>query len=79
LATDFDIRGRIADHLQDFFELMVNCFYWVDYLDEDAYQDQETLRVFTREVYKEHVKNDADLCDFNLPEAQQAQRYRIIV
>ncbi len=63
--------GRIADHLQDFFELMVNCPYWVDYLDEDSYQDPEILREFAKEVYEEHVENDADLCDFDLPEAQQ--------
>ena len=25
--------GRIADNLTDFFELIVNCPYWIDYLD----------------------------------------------
>jgi len=69
--------GRIADHLQDFFELMVNCPYWVDYLDEDSYQDRETLRKFAKEVYEEHVENDADLCGFDLPEAQQELAERL--
>lgn len=63
--------GRIADNLQEFFEFMVNCPYWQDYLDEEEYQDQEELREFAREVYEEHVENDADLCSFDLPEAQQ--------
>lgn len=62
--------GRIADNLQDFFEFMVNCPYWQDYLDEDKYQSQEELRKFTREVYEE-LKNEMDLCGFHLSEAQQ--------
>ena len=63
--------GRIADNLQDFFEFVVNCPYWQDYLDEDEYQDQAELREFARDVYEKHVENDADLYGFNLPEAQQ--------
>lgn len=63
--------GRIAENLQDFFEFMINCPYWQDYLDEDKYQDREELREFAREVYEEQVETDADLYDFNLPEAQQ--------
>lgn len=64
--------GRIAENLQDFFELVVNCCpHWQDYLDEDKYQDQETLREFAREIYEEGVKTEADMCDFDLPEAQQ--------
>ena len=27
--------GRIADSLEDFFEFVVNCPYWKDYLDEE--------------------------------------------
>lgn len=63
--------GRIAENLQDFFEFVVNCPYWQDYLDEDEYQNQEDLSEFAREVYEEHMENAADLCDFDLPEAQQ--------
>lgn len=63
--------GRIAENLQDFFEFVVNCPYWQDYLDEDEYQNQEELSEFAREVYEEHMENAADLCDFDLPEAQQ--------
>lgn len=63
--------GRIAENLQDFFEFVVNCPYWQDYLDEDEYQNQEDLSEFTREVYEGHMENAADLCDFDLPEAQQ--------
>lgn len=63
--------GRIAENLQDFFEFVINCPYWQDYLDEDEYQNQEDLSEFAREVYEEHMENAADLCDFDLPEAQQ--------
>ncbi len=63
--------GRIADNLQEFFEFVVNCPYWEDYLDEDEYQDREELREFAREVYEGHIENEADLCIFDLPEAQQ--------
>lgn len=63
--------GRIADNLQEFFEFMVNCPYWQDYLDEDAYQDQGELREFAKEVYEEHVETESDLCGFDLPEAQK--------
>ena len=48
-----------------------------DYLDEDEYQDQGELREFAREVYEEHVENEADLYGFDLPEAQQELAGRI--
>jgi len=63
--------GRVADNLREFFEFVLNCPYWQDYLDEDAYQNREDLGKFAKKVYKEHVENDADLCGFDLPEAQQ--------
>ena len=39
--------------------------------DEDKYQHREKLREFAREVYEKQMENDADLCGFDLPEAQQ--------
>ncbi len=63
--------GRIADNLQDFFVFVINCPYWQDYLDEDAYQDRESLGEFAKEVYEELVESEADECGFDLPEAQQ--------
>ena len=33
--------GRIADNLTDFFELIVNCPYWIDYLDCSQYSSKE--------------------------------------
>ena len=63
--------GRIADNLQEFFEFMVNCSYWQDYLEEDEYQDREELNKFAREVYEEQIENETDLCGFDLPGAQQ--------
>lgn len=62
--------GRIADNLDDFFEFMVNCPYWMDYLEEDEYQDREGLGEFAKEIFEEHAENAQDI-DFNLPEAQK--------
>lgn len=61
--------GRIADSLEDFFEFMVNCPYWMDYLDEDEYQDAEGLAEYAAEVFKEHMEN-AKGTGFDLPAAQ---------
>lgn len=52
--------GRIADNLQEFFEFVINCPYWQDYLDEDKYQHREKLREFAREVYEKQMENDAE-------------------
>lgn len=63
--------GRIADNIQEFFEFMVNCPRWTDYLWEGAYEDEEELREFAEEIYEEHMDDAQDLSDFDLPEAQQ--------
>ena len=62
--------GRIADSLKEFFELMVNCPGWRDYLEEEAYQDQESLAAFAKEIYEEHLEDMEDM-DFDLPAAQR--------
>lgn len=62
--------GRIADSLNDFFELMINCPYWLDYLCEEEYQERETLSEFAKEIFEEHVEN-AQEDEFDLCEAQQ--------
>lgn len=49
---------------------MVNCPYWIDYLEEDEYQDREGLGEFAKEIFEEHAENAQDI-DFNLPEAQK--------
>lgn len=62
--------GRIAENLKEFFEFMVNCPYWSDYLDEDKYQDRDGLSEFAKEVFAQHMENAEDI-DFDLPAAQQ--------
>ena len=62
--------GRIADNLKEFFEFMVNCPHWLDYLDEEEYCDRGSLEVYAREVFEEHIK-DAEDMDFDLEKAQQ--------
>lgn len=59
--------GRIADNLQDFFEFMINCPYWQDYLDEHEYENRDVLGEFAKRVYEEYINS----CDFDVPEAQQ--------
>ena len=68
--------GRIADSLEEFFEFMVNCPYWMDYLEEDEYQDREALGEFAEEVFAEHVEDAGDI-DFDLPEAQRELAERL--
>lgn len=62
--------GRIADSLKEFFEFMINCPYWEDYLDEGEYRDRESLDGFAKEIFEEHMEN-AEEIEFDLPKAQQ--------
>ena len=62
--------GRVADSMTEFFEFMVNCPYWSDYLDEEEYLDREDLSEFAEEIYEEHVENAKDI-EFDLPGAQR--------
>lgn len=68
--------GRIANDMKEFFEFMVNCPYWEDYLEEEEYQDEEDLEEFVEEIYEEHVE-DAEDDGFNLPKAQQELANRL--
>lgn len=52
--------GRIADNLQDFFELIINCPYWKDCIYEAVYQDIEELREFAKEIYEENEEQDEE-------------------
>ena len=51
--------GRIADSLQDFFEFVINCPYWQDYLDEDEYLDVEAydLDTLCRMIYAGEIQD----------------------
>ena len=68
--------GRIADDLKEFFEFMVNCPYWLDYLEEDEYRDKDDLSEFAKEIFEEHAENARDI-DLDLPEAQQELAARL--
>lgn len=68
--------GRIADNLNDFFELMINCPYWLDYVCEEEYQDREKLSEFAKEIFEEYVDNAQD-DGFDLCEAQQELAYNL--
>ncbi len=62
--------GRIADNLKDFFEFMINCPYWQDYLYEEEYRDRESLDEFAKEIFREHMENAKEI-ELDLPEAQK--------
>lgn len=70
--------GRIAENLKEFFEFMVHCPDWLDYLEEEEYQDRDDLGEFAREIFEEHVEN-AEEIGFDLPEMQKklADRFKI--
>lgn len=68
--------GRIADNLKEFFEFMVNCPYWLDYLDEEEYCNRERLGEYAKEIFEEHIENAEDM-EFNLAEAQQKLANRL--
>lgn len=62
--------GRIADSLHDFFEFVIHCPYWQDYLQEEPYQDKERLDEYAKgnfERLRESFREDG----MNLPEIQQ--------
>lgn len=62
--------GRIADNLHDFFEFVIYCPYWQDYLREEAYQDRERLGKFAKENF-ERFRESFQENGVNLLEAQQ--------
>ena len=62
--------GRIADSLHDFFEFVIRCPYWQDYLCEEVYQDREKLGKFAKENF-ERLKESFKADGFDLFEAQQ--------
>lgn len=62
--------GRIADSLHDFFEFVIRCPYWQDYLFEDIYRDRERLCKFAKENI-ERLKKSFKEDGFDLFKAQQ--------
>lgn len=62
--------GRIAENLQEFFELMLSCPYWQDYLKEEKYQDRESLGAFAKET----LANLSDSFDGGISLAQARQK-----
>ena len=62
--------GRIADSMYDFFEIVIRCPYWQDYLCEEVYQDREKLGKFAKEIF-ERLKESFKADGFDLSEAQQ--------
>lgn len=64
--------GRIADSIDDFFTLMVNCPYWCDYQQEKHYKDKKSLRKFADRIFEEHVEIEEEEMGEDLREEQAA-------
>ncbi|GMQ64612.1 hypothetical protein [Vallitalea maricola] len=47
--------GRIADNINDFFEFVINCPYWQDYVKKDMYVNISVLSEFSKKNYDELV------------------------
>jgi len=63
--------GRIADSLQDFFVLMVNCPFWRDYIRKHAYSDIEALQELAAETFEEHCEMAQEELDIDLRAVQK--------
>ena len=62
--------GRIADSLHDFFEFLIHCPYWQDYLREEEYQNREQLGKFAKENF-ERLRESFQENGVDLLETQQ--------
>lgn len=47
--------GRIADNIDEFFELIINCPYWEDYVKEEMYINSEVLSQFAKETFEDYM------------------------
>lgn len=63
--------GRIADSLQSFFELMVNCPFWRDYIRRDVYCDGATLQQFAEKTFESHCEMAQEDLELDLPAVQK--------
>ena len=64
--------GRIADNLKEFFEFVIRCPYWMDYLREEEYQDRERLAQFAKKNFENLCKSMKNISpEFDLPSAQR--------
>lgn len=69
--------GRIADNITDFFELVVNCPYWSDYVNIEPYSDIGKLRRFATEIHEEHVEMMQEDMDIQLNTDQKELATRL--
>jgi|GEM_PF-464684 len=63
--------GRIADSQKDFFEFMVNCPFWRDYIRPKSFCDIETLREFVNKTFEEHCEMAQEELDIDLVKMQK--------
>lgn len=49
--------GRLADNLQDFFELVIYCPFWKECVYEGFYEDIEELGEFAKEAFEEYQED----------------------
>ena len=44
--------GRIAENINEFFELILNCPYWEDYIEKEKYDNQKNLTDYANQIYE---------------------------
>lgn len=57
--------GRMADSLNEFFTLVVNCPYWQDYVCIEPYKDLESLSSFAKDIFDEYAQSFQEAPDIN--------------
>lgn len=63
--------GRISDDLTEFFEFMINCPHWKNYLNSKPYKDIDKLRQFAFENYREYIESEQEYWDEEIHEVQR--------
>lgn len=63
--------GRLAENIQDFFELMINCPYWQDYAREEYFTDLDTLVSQAKRIREEYIEGMKEY----VPDFYKVQKY----
>lgn len=63
--------GRISDDMESFWKLIVNCPYWLDYVDYSQYQSMEKLKRFINIIQEEHMEMFLEDMDIQIEESQK--------
>ena len=57
--------GRVAENINELFELLINISCWMDYLRKELYDNDETLNAYILETENDYIEN-WDNGDYNI-------------